>query len=409
MSRSWLLLGVALAAAANATGAHADPFSGDQLRGFIDFRTGVADSEQSWLRDGYGKTRFSGDGGDYDGQPQADAMLIWRPHFTWSLDGYLSLQDDTQLRPQVDVVESFLSYRGEPSQGWRFSGRLGLFYPPVSLEHDGPGWTTTNTITPSALNSWIGEEVKVVGAEASARHTMGDQQVTATLALFGYNDTSGTLLYGRGWAMGDVLSGVSTKLPIPYHPSGYQDYTRATAELDGRVGYYARVEYKPMGPVTLDALHYDNAGDRRSDTTALTDWETQFTNVGLRAALGPDTRLLAQTLWGQTVWGQVTPMGYWGDVDFNASYVLLAHDFDRSTIAGRLDYFQIHDRSFVATDNNNEHGWAATADYQLHLAPKVTLAFEGLYLDSNRPVRATTGVSPQQEQTTVQSKLQIGF
>ena len=409
MRRFWLVLSVAAAGAASATSAHADLFSGDQLRGFIDLKTGVANREHSWLDDGYGKTSYSGDGGGFDGQVQGDAMLIWRPHLTWTLDGFLSLQANSQLRPQVDVVESYLSYRGEPTNGWRLSGRLGLFYPPVSLEHDGPGWTTTNTITPSALNSWVGEEVKVAGAEATLRHRMGDQQISTTLALFGYNDTSGTLLYARGWAMDDVLAGASSRLALPDRPGVYQDYTRPTAELDNRAGYYARVEYKPSGPLTLDLLHYDNAGDRKSDTHSLTDWETQFTNIGLRAALGPDTRLLAQTLWGQTVWGQVTPMGYWGDVDFNASYVLVAHDFGRNTVAGRLDYFQTHDRSFVATDNNNEHGWAATADYQLHITPKMTLAFEGLYLDSNRPARAATGTDPRQDQTVVQSKLHVGF
>src|SRR5262249_15298125 len=155
--------------------------------------------------------------------------------------------------------------------GLRARARFGLFYPPVSLEHDGPGWTTTHTITPSAINSWIGEEVKVLGAEASARAALGGQELGATLALFGYNDTSGTLLSYRGWALHDVMATAYGDLRLPNRSAAWRAVKRSqamttdpTAELDDRVGYYARLEYRPIGAVTLDLLHYDNAGDRDS-------------------------------------------------------------------------------------------------------------------------------------------------
>ncbi|MEJ0059598.1 MAG: hypothetical protein WDM79_08535 [Terricaulis sp.] len=210
---SRLAFGAALAsvAAAQAASAAPDLFSGDQLRGFIDFRAAASDSEQSWTDDGFGKTRFSGDDGDVAFDGLAQGMLIWRPHLTWNVDGYVTLQADTEGRPAIDVVEAFASYRGAPSDGWRFSGRAGLMYPPVSLEHDGPGWTPTDTITPSAINSWIGEEVKIVGVEASARRRFETQEFAATLGLFGFNDTSGTLLAYRGWALGDLCPARAVK------------------------------------------------------------------------------------------------------------------------------------------------------------------------------------------------------
>ena len=406
-----LLIGAALVSAATPAVAHADLFSGDQLRGTIDVRTGVADGEQSWLREGMGKTRLSGSAsGDEHGVLLGQGFLIWHPHFTWSLDGTLTLHSDSQLEPSVDVTEAFLSYRAPPHDGWRFSGRAGLFYPPVSLEHDGPGWTTTNTITPSAINSWIGEEVKVVGAEATAHHRFGEHDFSGTLGLFGYNDTSGTLLAFRGWALGDVLPGVSTSLPMPERSFPYQEGSRATTELDGRVGYYARFEYKPSGPITLDIMHYDNAGDRRSDAHGQTDWETRFTNVGMRMALGDNTRLLAQAMTGQTVWGYNIPgFGYWMDQDFGAAYVLLAHDFGEQTISGRLDYFEISDNNPTPAPNNDENGWAATADYQIALSRQMRLAFELLHVSSERQTRVDQGVARQQDQTTLQSSLRYGF
>ena len=102
-----------------------------------------------------------------------------------------------------------------------------------------------------------------------------------------------------------------------------------------------------------------------SDFDGQTNWETRFLNAGMRIAFDEDTRLLAQAMSGRTIWGYRTPMGYWVDVDFNSAYVLLARDFDVHRVAGRLDYFEIGDRSFVDIDNNDEEGWAATAAYQL--------------------------------------------
>ena len=384
--------------------------TGDQLRGFIDVRTGVADGERSWIDEGMGKTRFNGGGDDFHPNSFANAMLIWRPHLTWNLDGYLTLQADTQVEPHFDVVEAYLSYRGAPRAHWRWSARAGLMYPPVSLEHDGPGWTPTNTITPSAVNSWIGEEVKVLGAEATARRELGEQEISLTAALFGFNDTAGTALAFRGWALGDFLPGVSGDLPMPERSFPYQESSRPTTELDDRVGYYARLEYKPTGPITLDVMHYDNAGDRRSDEHGQTDWETRFTNIGLRAILGEHTRLLAQIMRGETIWGMSDPVfGYWTDVDFTAGYLLIAHDFGRQSLAARLDLFEVTDNSYQAVDNNDEEGWAATAAYQFHLTPAMRLAFEGLHVSSDRPTRTDQGLAPRQEQTTVQSSLKFSF
>ena len=184
---------------------------GDDLRGFIEFGVAVADGEDSWLERGFGKTRFSG---EEHVEGIARGIVLWRPQLPWNLQGHLTAQADSQLDPVIDVVEAYVTWRGAPSPGWRFGARAGGFFPP-SLEHDGPAWTTTNTLTPSAINSWIGEEVKVVGAEANARRRFGDQEFTARLALFGFNDTSGTLLAFRGWALNDLMAGINSEMPLP--------------------------------------------------------------------------------------------------------------------------------------------------------------------------------------------------
>ncbi|MGQ0531788.1 MAG: hypothetical protein ACT4OF_03740 [Caulobacteraceae bacterium] len=396
------LLGIAAVSAIRPGAAFAG--DGDNLRGFIEFGVGVADGEDSWFERGFGKTRFSG---EEDAEGVARGLVLWRPQLPWNLNGHLSVQADPDLDPVIDVVEAYVTWRGAPSPGWRFGGRAGAFFPPVSLEHDGPAWTTTNTLTPSAINSWIGEEVKVVGAEANARRRFGDQEFTARVALFGFNDTSGTLLAFRGWALNDVMTGLYSEMPLP--SSSYQSVTRPTYGLDGRVGYYAQVEYRPQQNVTLDLLFYDNRGDRVSDSGGQTNWETRFLNAGMRIAFDEDTRLLAQAMSGRTIWGHLTPMGYWVDVDFNSAYVLVARDIDAHRIAARLDYFEIGDRSFIVIDNNDEEGWAATATYQFELTPSLTLAVEGLHVSSDRPSRANQGLDPDQTQSTLQTSLALAF
>ena len=47
-----------------------------------------------------------------------------------------------------------------------------------------------DTITPSAINSWIGEEVRPLAAEVTASTTAGEHQLSATAGIFAANDTA---------------------------------------------------------------------------------------------------------------------------------------------------------------------------------------------------------------------------
>src|SRR5258706_5585800 len=159
--------------------------SGKSVTALLDFRIAGAGGERSWLGGGFGKARFGGDAaGGGDGlrvQGRAvEADLVWQPQLSWSLGGTFAVTAQQGQEHPVDLSEAFLSWRRDPHGATRISGRLGLFWPPVSLEHSGPAWTVTETITPSAINSWIGEEVKVAGAEATASFALGRGHLAAT-------------------------------------------------------------------------------------------------------------------------------------------------------------------------------------------------------------------------------------
>ncbi len=64
------------------------------------------------------------------------------------------------------LTEGYLEYRPYPIDGWKARVRLGADYPPVSLEDTAAGWSSPYTISNSALNSWIGEEIRTVGLDA---------------------------------------------------------------------------------------------------------------------------------------------------------------------------------------------------------------------------------------------------
>src|SRR5215210_5402402 len=181
----------------------------ETVSGIIDLRVAGADGERSWTDGGFGKARFGGgDAGGFSLRPAlAEAALVWRPPLGWDLTGTLAVAAQHEQDYPVDLIEAFVSWKPVPRGPTRLSARAGLMWPPVSLEQEGPSWAVTDMITPSAINSWIGEEVKPVAVEGNVSRAFGGQRVSATLAVFGVNDTAGTLLAFRGWAMHDLKAG----------------------------------------------------------------------------------------------------------------------------------------------------------------------------------------------------------
>src|SRR6478735_5771094 len=160
-----------------------------------------------------------------------------------------------------------------------------LSWLPVSLEHEGSNWLVTDTITPSAINSWVGEEVKVLGLEGKLETAFGEHQVALTGAAFVHDDMSGTLLSYRGWALHDVRLATNSDLPLPPLSASTAPY---------------------QAPYTSPSYEMQTA------------WRTRFWNLGAMAALGDSTTARSQFMWGNTLVGPDTPWGIPVDVDFTA-------------------------------------------------------------------------------------------
>ncbi|MDB5434011.1 MAG: hypothetical protein JWR47_268 [Phenylobacterium sp.] len=375
----------------------------------------AADGEKGWLDGGFGKTSASGAGpGHWKGKAQlSDAALEWRPRLNFAVSGLVSahLQPDTD--PKLDLGEAYVKLQGPPSRLGKWSARVGVFYPPVSMEHEGVAWTNPDMLTSSAINSWIGEEVKVGGVEATVSQRFGGHEVSATGAVFGFNDTSGTLLSFRGWALGDVQTGTHTDFQLPplspFMVTKQAAITTPFIELDDRAGYYGRLEWRPPAPVRVNVTYYDNVGNRIAVKDLQWAWETHFLNVGVEWEPDDRTRLAAQGMTGKTLMGYTMPGGIWLDVDFQAAYLLAQRRVAADTFSGRIDTFRVRDRTFRALDDNSEHGWAYAVAWRHPLAPHADLVLEALHVSSRRPARVLAAEDPRQDQTVLQSALRLSF
>lgn len=396
---------MAVLAAALPARAQIDLFGRDTVSGLLDVRLQAVDGEPSFLRGGTGKTEVSGGGGDVGVRPYLDlATIAWRPDFGGDVSAYVTAQAQTHQDKPVDLAEAYLTWRPTPRYSTRVSARAGLFWPPFSLEHDGVAWTTTRTLTPSAINTWVAEEVKVVGAEGTVTQEVAGHRLTAQVAVFYANDTSGTLLTYRGWALDGVRTTLNSGVPLPpfgtdlSHPGQY-DEAQPSKELDGRPGGYVRLEWRPPAPVVVEASYYTNAANPHLFIDGQWGWRTTFTDLGLTWRPAPGWEVLAQGLFGRTYFGEHTPPGWYVDVDFRSAYALATHVAGRHRFTARVDAFGVDDLSFKAFDNSGEHGWAATGDYAYALTDRVSLWTEVLHVDSRRQAREYLGRGPRQDQT----------
>ena len=395
-----------------------DLFSRDTFAILLDGRFVVANGEQSWIDDGFGKTRFGGtDSEDYKVRAvPVEATMAWMPRFSSSLSANISGGWQRGQQHHADLIEAFVNWLPPQHGALGVSARAGLMWPEISLEHaTGGTWSTVYTITPSAINAWVGEEVKPIAAEVTLHASIGQSQIAATGAVFAFNDTSGTLLSFRGWALHDIKATAFGHFPLPplndFMKFAQQDETRSLIELDHRPGFYGRLEWRPPAPVGVSVFYYDNRGDPHAFNKNLQwGWRTRFWNVGVNADLGPNTRLLAQGMTGSTIMGFETNGVPWVHTHFRSAYVLINQTIDdKTSVTGRVEAFGTRERGSEMSPDESEHGWSWTADVKHSLTNNLTLMFEALNVRSRRGTRERIGLDPFQAQTVFQVALRLSL
>lgn len=361
------------------------------LRGWADFRSAYSTADREWLDGGFSKTRYGSVDGEGVDAELAEASLEWTPTWGAAWSGHFHLQGTPDQDSPLGPVEAFVAYRPLPKAGWRLSARAGRYFPLVSLEHDGPGWGVTRTITPSSINSWIGEEVAVTGVEMRAGRAFGDHRIDFNVGVFGFNDTAGALLAYRGWALHDVKTMIGGSFQIPDREDrrlllpDQDERTRPFQELDGRIGLNASVKWRYADAVTVLLSAYDN----RADPLALQDgqygWATRYVNLGVKYEPNDCIDVIAQGLYGETAMGP--PSTAYArrlfDLEYYSAFVMASRRTSAShVLAARLDYFATQERGDAAI-SEGENGWAATLSARWRLADGVEAGAEKLYVDTD--------------------------
>jgi len=339
--------------------------STDGRKSFVDGGLGTLryDQGQSGLR--LGRIRFAAS------QPLGEV---------WSVRIDASDWGDHDRNP-LDLTEAYLQFRPYPFDGYRLRVKAGAFHAPISMENRAAGWESPYTLSYSAINTWLGEELRTIGVEGQL-DWLGTRlghgfDLGATAGAYGWNDPAGSVLAARGFALDDRQTTLFGRVGAV--GSGPLRAMELFHEIDGHAGYYAGIEARYFDRIVLRALHYDNRADAEQFDSALQlfAWNTRFNSAGLRAESGTGWSFIAQWLDGETY---IEPDENYLEWPFKARFALLSRQLGAHRLSVRYDSFAV--QSNLPDGAGVQHGHAWTAAYVFEPGRHWRFTFEWLQVDS---------------------------
>ena len=378
----------------------------------------VVDSDDTgWLDGGFGKLRYD----EADSNATFDRLLIaYRGALTPTLLAHVVVDYMDDGSSGFDLQEGYLEWRPVPRSPNRHRFRLGAFYPRLSLENVASGWETPFSISASAINTWIAEELKLLGAEWALQRRLGGpgspHEFEFFTALYYGNDPTGTLLAWKGWGVHDRQTRWNERLPLPPTPQ-LQAGTRLREkqapwaepflEIDHAPGYLAGIEWRYARRASIQLARYDNRTDPTVSANGQYGWETDFDQLALQVGLPWNLGFMAQWMRGNTKMGSFIPVfgSHAVDNDFEARYAMLTRQQNGHRFSLRYDDFSVDNLDGLPMDDNSESGDALTLAYIYDYSPRLQLAVEWLQVDSDRPARQYIGLPSSSTETSVRAQL----
>jgi hypothetical protein len=332
----------------------------------LDLRLVDSDGERSFLDGGLGTLRY---GEDRSGLQLGRLRLA----LTEPLGQLLTLKLDAsswggyQTNP-LDLTEAYLQFRPYPQHGFRLKAKAGAFYAPFSLANRAAGWETPYTLSSSALDSWIAEELRTIGLETSLEwlgtHLGYDFDVGLVAGVFGWNEPAGAAIATNGFVIDDRQT---TLFGVVGEPGVKPvDGLRLFRELDGRAGEYEGLELRYLDRITVRAVHYDNQANPAAfdPVTGVHAWATSFDTAGIRGETPSGWTAIVQWLGGET---SVSLPGlgdlYW---KYDTRYGLVSKAIGAHTLSVRYDDFTVAPQAFVPIGAQSGHALTAAYLYQYH-------------------------------------------
>lgn len=260
---------------------------------------------------------------------QVQLGIDWNPSPRYSAHIHLLGRTNAgdSRRGTAGIVEAYAEANFRPL-GDRVRIRGGAFFLPGSRENIDALWESPYTITASALNSWLGEELRPIGVDAT--YFRRGAMVGAT--VFRGNDTLGALPVVRGWTLDDHWTLLGEWIPVDA-----ADFTSVSAETDGRIGWSARAGWGGQN-VSVQLTHFDNRSDGL-DYGPLFNWGTRFTIASAELTRG-DWTVAGESGWGPTF---LVVSGQTFVTDLEASYLLVSRRWTRGRATVRAERFRLDD------------------------------------------------------------------
>lgn len=392
------------------------------VHGFAALRgTGVR-SQPSWREGAFGRLTLgadaAGDGSVY-GLAKLHVAFDWQPSPFFGAYVHLAARAEPG---RVDgralgIVEAFLHAAAPAGRSGSLDFQLGHFILPTSRENVEFAWSSPYTLTFSALNTWIGEEMRLSGLLAEYEAGAGGRHhLRFGASVFGGNDASGALLAWRGWSMGDRLTVFGEVVPLPplasLQPDGAfaaqrDDGTRPYGDdLDGRAGLAGYLRWRRPGRAVLQLTRLDNRGDRGLHDGEYA-WRTELDLLGGELRLHDSLTVAAEILDGSTGMGDAA--GRRVQADLEAAYLLASWHPGRWRATLRYDSFETVDVDRSGADDNDEEGDAWTLAVFVEPRRSLRLGLELSRLDAQRPAAAEVGFDPDTGGRSVKLELRYYF
>ena len=132
-----------------------------EFSGLLDLRTVAAEGARSWTRSGLDKSRYDKRN---DGVRLGQGILAVESELADAISGTAELSANDDRSTVVDLQEAWLGWNPLPNGHWKMRAKVGAFFPTkmnLEIDYDRLTWTPTRTISAAAINSWIGEELRV--------------------------------------------------------------------------------------------------------------------------------------------------------------------------------------------------------------------------------------------------------
>jgi len=358
-----------------------------EIRGLVELQGVYNDAEKNWMDGGFSGTRY-----DTDSFPLRLGKVGLDVNY--HLTDTLWLQTTTHMYwddgVQAELLEAYFHYRPVPTGPLRLRARIGAFHLPISLENRDLAWTSRFSTTPSVINTWIGEDLRTIGAEFSfdwpGRFRQSANSWKLTGAVFGFNDADGTILDHRGWANHDRQTGLFTALRLPDIVPGQERKIYTFYENDDEPGYYLVGEWSYLDRFTLQFIHYDNLAQTGHARDRQSGWRTSFKQLAAEWRLPQQWLLAAQAMHGNTY--AINPLsGNTYDSDFNSLYILANKIADKHSFTARLEYFSVDDKDRAPVDHSQQNGFSTLLSWKYLYSDRFHFGAEWLLFDSDKRER----------------------